>query len=176
MPVDTKSMIADAFVKLSQKKSLDKITIKDIVEVCGISRQAFYYHFEDIMGVIEWSIQIKMQEDFEQSLQYENPRDSLLFLITGIFGSSEGIRRLYASQHKEHVEQIFIQTFCSLFKELRAKRKPRKAFPTINEDTTLRFLAYGLSGILKDAVYSGNCDAEFLCDEIYALVSSGLEI
>jgi len=176
VPINTKSMIADAFLQLSQKKSLDKITIKDIVEQCGISRQAFYYHFEDIIGVIQWCIEIRMQQDFQRSLELEDPREAILLMITGVLDNRESIRRLYASQHKEQIEQIVIQTFCSLLKEIRTKRLRRKSYPTINADTTLRFLAYGLSGIVKDAVQSGDCDAEFLSDEIYALINSGLKI
>ena len=44
MPVNVKNLIAETFVKLSDEKNIDKITVKDIVEACGISRQAFYYH------------------------------------------------------------------------------------------------------------------------------------
>ena len=55
MPVNVKPMIAEAFLKLSKEKNIDKITVKDIVDTCGISRQSFYYHFQDILEVIEWS-------------------------------------------------------------------------------------------------------------------------
>ena len=51
MAVNAKSMIADAFIKLSGEKNIDKITVKDIVDECGISRQSFYYHFQDIYMV-----------------------------------------------------------------------------------------------------------------------------
>ena len=30
------------------KKPLDKVTISDITDDCGISRMTFYYHFKDI--------------------------------------------------------------------------------------------------------------------------------
>ena len=53
MPVNVKNLIAETFVKLSDEKNIDKITVKDIVEACGISRQAFYYHFRDLLEVIE---------------------------------------------------------------------------------------------------------------------------
>ena len=49
MPVNVKPLIADAFIKLSKEKNIDKITVKDIVDECGISRQSFYYHFQDIL-------------------------------------------------------------------------------------------------------------------------------
>ncbi len=41
LPV-TKSMISAAFLKLSKSKSVDKITVKDIVETYNITRQTFY--------------------------------------------------------------------------------------------------------------------------------------
>ena len=53
MPVNVKNLIAETFVRLSDEKNIDKITVKDIVEACGISRQAFYYHFQDLLEVIE---------------------------------------------------------------------------------------------------------------------------
>ena len=44
MPVDMKVVIATAFGQMARKKPIDKITVKDLVEQCGISRQAFYYN------------------------------------------------------------------------------------------------------------------------------------
>lgn len=46
------SRIAFAFKELLLKKSIDKITINDITEKCGINRQTFYYHFHDIYELI----------------------------------------------------------------------------------------------------------------------------
>ena len=51
MPVNMKIKIANALRTLSKQKSIDKITVKDLVELCGISRQTFYYHFQDILAV-----------------------------------------------------------------------------------------------------------------------------
>ena len=48
--------IMDSLMKLLDKKPLDKITVRDIVEDCGINRNTFYYHFEDITAVIEETI------------------------------------------------------------------------------------------------------------------------
>lgn len=35
------------------KKPLTQITVKDIVEECGINRNSFYYHFQDIPSLID---------------------------------------------------------------------------------------------------------------------------
>ena len=84
MPVQVKPMIAEAFIRLSKQKNIDKITVKDLVEACGISRQTFYYHFQDILEVIEWSLDQAFSHLLEQSLAADDPEAVLRgFLETG---------------------------------------------------------------------------------------------
>lgn len=49
----TKKAIVETFIKLLNERPLDKIKVKDIVEECGINRNTFYYHFQDIPSMIE---------------------------------------------------------------------------------------------------------------------------
>ena len=51
----TKRALEASLKKLLLQKPLDKITINDIAEDCGISRMTFYYHFKDMYDLIEWS-------------------------------------------------------------------------------------------------------------------------
>lgn len=44
----TRKAIKDTFLKLLNQRPLTQITVKDIVEDCGINRNSFYYHFEDL--------------------------------------------------------------------------------------------------------------------------------
>jgi AcrR family transcriptional regulator len=53
MPNFTRTAIKMAFIKILNEKPLSKITVKDIVEECGINRNSFYYHFQDIAALIE---------------------------------------------------------------------------------------------------------------------------
>lgn len=53
MPSFTKMAIKKTFIKLLNEKPLNQITVKDIVEECGINRNSFYYHFQDIPALIE---------------------------------------------------------------------------------------------------------------------------
>lgn len=49
----TRRAIKEAFVKLLEQHPLNEITIKDIVEECGINRNSFYYHYQDLPALIE---------------------------------------------------------------------------------------------------------------------------
>ena len=51
----TKLALANALKKLLQKKFLDDITVKELVEECEVNRQTFYYHFQDIYDLVEWA-------------------------------------------------------------------------------------------------------------------------
>ena len=51
---NSKEIFAESLKKMLEKEPLDHVTVKDIVEDCGVSRQAFYYHFKDIYDLVEW--------------------------------------------------------------------------------------------------------------------------
>lgn len=53
MPNFTKQAIKASFIKLLEERPLNKISVKDIVEDCGVNRNSFYYHFQDIPALIE---------------------------------------------------------------------------------------------------------------------------
>ena len=44
----TKRAIQSAFLELLDQRSLSRITVKDITDICGINRNTFYYYFEDL--------------------------------------------------------------------------------------------------------------------------------
>ena len=53
----TKQALAVALKELMAQKPVNKITIHDITERCGIRRQNFYYHFEDVYDLMRWMFQ-----------------------------------------------------------------------------------------------------------------------
>ena len=53
----TSKAIEESFIRLLNERPLDKITIKDIVDDCGISRNTFYYHFQDKYDLVNWIFQ-----------------------------------------------------------------------------------------------------------------------
>lgn len=49
-----KREICAALKTLMAQKPLNKITIAEIMQSCGMARQHFYYHFEDIYDAVHW--------------------------------------------------------------------------------------------------------------------------
>ena len=55
----TKKLIKDALVSLLQKKTLDKISVREICDVADVNRSTFYDHYEDIYALFR-----EMENDF----------------------------------------------------------------------------------------------------------------
>ena len=51
----TKNAIARALIELAAEKSIDKITIQEIVKRCGLTKTTFYNHFRDKYDLIVWA-------------------------------------------------------------------------------------------------------------------------
>ena len=49
-----KEILAESFRELAEAKSIDKITVKDIVANCGYSQATFYRQFKDKYDLIAW--------------------------------------------------------------------------------------------------------------------------
>lgn len=78
MEKDMKKQIAEASRELLFEDQVKKLTVKAIVDKCKITRQAFYYHFEDIPDLLKWILdqassqlekEIFEQEDEEKALK-----------------------------------------------------------------------------------------------------------
>ncbi len=51
---NTKELLAESFLELVQTKRIDKITITEITDNCGMSQPTFYNHFKDKYDLIVW--------------------------------------------------------------------------------------------------------------------------
>ena len=50
----TKDILAESFLELAENKRIDKITITEITNNCGMSQPTFYNHFKDKYDLIIW--------------------------------------------------------------------------------------------------------------------------
>ena len=58
----TKEIIIKTLFELLNEKPLAKITVKDIVERCGVNRNTFYYHFRDKYDIMHWIFEQEIVE------------------------------------------------------------------------------------------------------------------
>ncbi len=171
MPSSTKQQIAQALETLAEKKNIDKITIRDIVEECHISRQAFYYHFRDILDVIEWRMNEITQEMLERSLEIEDPQKACRLFVSHAVENRGMLHRLMTSQHRDELTRIMMQAFRTYLHKLFRRRLSDSSLSAMDLELVTDFCAFGISGLILDHCQQPRTDTEYLADQIYRLLS-----
>ena len=78
MAQTTKRALEASLKKLLLKKPLNKITINDITEDCGVNRMTFYYHFKDIYDLVEWACLEDARRALDEKKTYDTWQQGLL--------------------------------------------------------------------------------------------------
>ncbi len=172
MPASMKDMIADTYQQLLVRRSIDRITVKDLVEACGISRQTFYYHFKDILDVIDWGIERKMAQVLQLSLEQPNKEAAIRIFVDAAAESHPVIVKALNSQKREHIEAVFLQSLISYLRALFRKRNPEARISVDDEEVTLQFCSGGIAHLLFVFCSKEQINTEQLTERICRLLSA----
>ena len=172
----TKQAMYHALKKLITTKSINKITIKDITDTCGLNRQTFYYHFKDIYDLLEWSFQEEFrfidsylqkpeytwEEIFAGSVKYISQNKYICQCIVCGLARDQLILSLHNSIY-EIVRKIILHSL------------PQNQIPEKYLDVTARFYTYALSNYLFDWVKNGMLETpEEVIDNFIFVVNHSL--
>ena len=171
MPLDVKAAVADALLELIRRKDADKITVKDLVEVCGISRQTFYYHFKDIVDVVEWAAQQGVQRLVRESLNAATPQEALGVFVDFAVESQPLVQRLLNSQRREAIERIMVDATRTYLADSLRERRGTPALRAGDWKIALDFYAYGMTGLLLENCRQRDLDRQELADQLFRLLS-----
>ncbi len=100
----TKKAIVNSFIKLLNEKPLDKITVKNIAEDCGINRNTFYYHFSDIRELTVYTIDSQIHSVSELDFNGDSWVDSFVEAAKFVIDNKKAVYNIYNSLNRETVE------------------------------------------------------------------------
>jgi AcrR family transcriptional regulator len=171
MPVDMKAKIAQTLYELLKHKSLDKITVKELVDTCNISRQSFYYHFQDIMDVVEWCQNQSLKQSIERSLEAPSYKEAIRGLIYETFEHRVLIQQLMASQRRSEMERLFLKAIRTYLQALHRSKGSRISCSQEDLETVLSFCSCGLVGILLTSLSQKTPDVDALANQMCRLLT-----
>ncbi len=166
MPVETKRLIAKTYLDMARASAIDRITVKELVQACGISRQTFYYHFQDLLEVNEWLMQQAVQQALSESLKAQTPEQALRCFVRMAVDGRELVQKLLHSQRREQAERMFLDGLQTYFREMLHRFAPELSVRYSDAEVALRFISYGTAGLILDLGEERQPDAEQLCRQI----------
>ena len=171
----TKALIADAYVTLTAQKPIDKITVKDVVEACGITRQTFYYHYQDLLEVIEWIVSRGIDDLIARTIAASSQREAIRVIVSACETQPEFLSRLFNSRRREEAERILFDGIRRYFLEVlrRSPVAPRIRYAS-DLETALTFYSCAITGVLMENTFQRHLDPEILTDQLLRLLKGEL--
>ena len=118
----TKRALASALKELLEHKPLNKITIADITEQCGVNRQTFYYHFQDIYALLEWIYTTDAQRLLEGKRDGDTWQQGFLQVLEYIRDNRALVRNTYHSVSRELLEGYLYRVTYQLMRDVVEER------------------------------------------------------
>lgn len=174
MATNTKLLIAQAYADLLTKKNVDKVTVKDVVEVCGITRQTFYYHYHDLLDVIEWSIRRQTEMALRESLQQNNWEEALCSFLTVACKNRPLVRKLYASQKRFETNSLIIDSVRTWLTRVYQEKCENADLSLQQTEFAIQFYTYAICGVLLETVMSDDTDMRSKAEQIVQLMKTPL--
>lgn len=124
----TKKAIVQTFLKLLDDRPLNQITVKDIVEACGINRNSFYYHFEDLPSLLEEILKDEADRIINEHASVSSLEDCLCVAIDFALKHKRAVMHTYGAtnrvlyeQYLDRVSQYVVSEYVNMkFKEIPA--------------------------------------------------------
>ena len=145
---DMKTLIADTFSQMLDKEDIDKITVTKLIAECHISRQTFYYHFKDIMDVLEWTFRHATQELVQRSLDEEDRLGALTTYVAFVRQNRKKFERLRYSRRWVQIEGMLVEAVTVYLAEVARSKVPELDLSVDDLEVMLRFYACGMVGVL----------------------------
>lgn len=101
----TKMAIMQSFMKLLNTKAFEAITVKDIVDDCGINRNTFYYNFADIYALVDEILQEEINKIVQQHNPYHSWREGLLAAADFALQNKNAILHLHHSVKRPELDK-----------------------------------------------------------------------
>lgn len=97
----TRQAIMYSMLKLLQEKSIDKITVKDICEMCEINRNTFYYYYSDIYQVLEELLRTETEKSLKEKQENHSFYEDCLKKYHLILEYKKALYHLYNSKNRD---------------------------------------------------------------------------
>ena len=176
MPADMKSIIAEAALSLITEKKMKKLTVKDIVERCNITRQTFYYHFEDIPALFGWMIKKFTDRMLKEVMEKESAEDGLGCFFAAAINAMPYIKRCMDSSYRDELELLFRRYFHQVFENTADKLNYYSRYSSFETKIILRYHSAAVLGLLQEWTPQDTEQLDKIVHTVYLLITEGIPI
>ena len=154
----TKDAIKASFLKLLSEQPLSKISVRSIVEDCGINRNSFYYHFQDIPALIEEIVKDNCDALVAHYPAVSSLRECVDVALRFAVENKRAVLHLFQSANRDIYERYSMQLCEYLVTTYLDTAFGRDAIPAYDRALAIRFFKCTVYGLCYDWITDGMRD------------------
>ena len=171
MPVDMKEAIAEAAMTLLMEKNKKKLTVKDIVDECQITRQAFYYHFEDIPELFRWIMERDTERLLKDSQSLDDPEQRIRYFFLEAINALPYLKRSMQSNYRDELESLLTQNVYNLFEHVIEEGNLYRNKTRMEVKLIMRYHCQAVLGVLREWTDEDTKNLDMIVHQVYLLMT-----
>ena len=176
MASTTKESLGAALIQMLTVKPIDKITVKDLVEICGVNRQTFYYHFDDVYDLLEWVFEADANRVLPSEVVYEHWRDDVMMFFKYLADNSVFALNIYNSNSRIYMLRYFKRRLQGCIRSFAIIVSEGKNIDRTDFEFVVEFYANGIVGLISQWLDLGmQLPKEITQDRFLKLLDNSVE-
>lgn len=172
----TKKALANSLKKLMNQTTLENITIKDIVEDCGVNRQTFYYHFQDVYALLEWICATETLPAIEEKSNYESWQEGFVLVFESILENKKFCINAIKSLGRESFERYLYKNTSLLLSRVVDELTTNLAVSENKKSFIVDFYSFAFIGLLTQWMDNGMREnPQDIVDNIATLITGDIK-
>ena len=155
MQKDTKKLISETFVELLSNKPFDRITIKDIVDACGINRNTFYYYYSDIYDLLEEIFKKELNEIVGGERNTSSYIEGLIKVANVAYSHKKLIGNICSSRSYEYLENYMYKSCKPIMIDVVTNAAQGLDVPDEDIEFIASFYEYAWIGVISEWFRTG---------------------
>ena len=151
----TRQAIKESFLKLLDERPLSKISVKDIVEDCGINRNSFYYHFQDIPALLSETISEQADEVIQKHPSVQSLEECFEAAFCLATEKQQTIKHIYQSVNRGAFTDELMKLCESVVRKYIESAYGQSKMNEADLEIVIRFLKCQLYGMIIDWISAG---------------------
>ena len=176
MAMNMKEVIAEAVRTLLMDKKVKKLTVKDIVEECHITRQTFYYHFEDIPHLFLWILQQGAERMKIEAKKQGGEEGALKCFFLLAINTRPYIKSTMESNYGEELARLLQQQADQMFDEIVEHEGLYRSADPAQLKLLMRYHCHGIMGIIRDWTEEDTQNLDQIVHTVYQILTGSVSL
>ncbi|UUM12153.1 TetR/AcrR family transcriptional regulator [Clostridiaceae bacterium HFYG-1003] len=171
----TKRALEESLKKMLLKKPVNKITISDITEDCGINRMTFYYHFKDIYDLVEWSCVEDAARALDGKKTYDTWQQGFQQIFQAVLDNKPFVQNVYQFVNREQVETYLYSLTHNLLIGVIEEKAVGMQVRDEDKEFIADFFKFAFVGLMLDWIRNGmKKDPQQIIDRLSILIEGDI--